>query len=154
MKHAFLYFLVIAFFLGSCKNIKEPEFRGIESVKLDGFSLKKTAAVVYLKYYNPNKFQAKLKSAEGDAWINNIALGHFIVDTTIAVKGKSDFLVPVKVDLDMKQILAFTLTSMNEQEVDIRIAGKAKAARSGFSKSFPINWQGKQNIGNILQHIQ
>ena len=113
--------------------------------------LKETKATLFLKYYNPNSFRAKLKSAEGEAWMDSIYLGHFVVDSTINVAARSDFFVPVKLTLDMKRVIQHSLTALSQEKVKIRIEGRAKAGRSGFYKSFPIRYEGLQDLQQLFK---
>lgn len=104
-----------------------------------------------MRYFNPNSFSAKLKNAEGDAWIDSSFLGHFIVDSSITVAPKTEFLVPVKLKMDMKSLLIYSLNGFKEKEVLVRIKGKVKAGRSGFFKTIPIDYSGKQNLEELFK---
>lgn len=143
--------LLLLFVLASCKDFKEPVFDKIENVKMGQLNLDKPVISLQMKYFNPNKFAAKLKNAEGDAWMENSYLGHFTVDTTVAVPANSDFHIPVNLAVDMKSILQNSFSLLLKDEVNIKITGKAKAGRAGFYKSFPIYYEGKQDIGQILR---
>lgn len=150
MKQLVFFLSLILVLFSSCRDIKEPELRGIDNLKLGKLSLGKSIITLHVKYFNPNPFDATLKKAEGDAWMDSTYLGHFLVDTVVHVPAKQEFLVPVKLAVDMKYMLQHTLSSFTNEEVWIRITGKARAGRKGFYKNFPLKYEGKQNIAKLL----
>ncbi|HMR92963.1 MAG TPA: hypothetical protein PKC69_11630 [Chitinophagaceae bacterium] len=143
-------FAALTFVLASCGKMQEPVFHHIEKVEMGKLGLTATEATLHLKYYNPNNFRAKLKSAEGEAWMDSLYLGHFVVDTLINVPPRSDFFVPVRLTLDMKQVIQHSLNAFNKEQVKIRINGNARAGRSGFYKTFPIHYEGLQNLQQLF----
>jgi hypothetical protein len=140
--------LAIAFF--SCAKMKDPVFKGIENVKMDGLGVSESFVTLDIRYTNPNKFQGRLKSAEGDAWIDSVFLGHFTVDTLVLIPPNQDFLVPVKLKVDMKQMLRHSLTAFMKEEVLLRITGIARAGKSGVYRNFSLNYTGKQNLQELF----
>jgi LEA14-like dessication related protein len=130
------------FLFSSCKDIKDPELRGFDSVVVKEPGLKKSIIQVNVRYYNPNKFNARLKEAHGEAWVENIHLGTFKVDSLIKVPANSEFVVPVDLTIETYKILG----ALVADEVTIKITGSAKAGKGGFYKTFSLNYEGKQNI--------
>jgi LEA14-like dessication related protein len=149
----FCIVLLVAVILISCKDIREPELRGIENVKLNGLSLSSSTITLDIKYFNPNPFKAKLKEAEGDAWIDSAYLGHFKVDTLVQVPADSEFLVPVKLAVEMKYMLQHSFSIFRKEEVMIRIAGTAKAGRHGFYRNIPLKYEGRQNLAQLFNSL-
>ncbi len=149
MKKILLVVVVISS-LASCRTIKDPVFKGIENVKMDKMSFTSSAITLDMRYHNPNNFKGQLQQAEGDAWMDSTYLGHFMVDSTVNIAANSEFIVPVKLAVDMKQLLKHSLTAFLNEEVNIRITGKAKAGKSGFFKNFSLNYQGKQNLKDLF----
>ena len=149
MKKILVLILAAASF-ASCKKMKDPEFRGIENVKMNGFGVQSSSVTLDIRYMNPNNFRGRLSQAEGDAWVDSIYLGHFLVDTTIDIPANSEFVVPVKLALDMKQMLKHTLTTFTQEEVMLKITGKARAGKSGFYKNFSLSYLGKQNLKQLF----
>ena len=131
--------------------MKDPVFKGIENVKMDKLNFNDPAVTLDMRYHNPNNFKGLLKQAEGDAWVDSTYLGHFIVDTTVNIPGNSEFIVPVKLAVDMKQLLKHSLVAFLNEEVNIRITGKARAGKSGFNRNFSLNYQGKQNLRELFK---
>lgn len=130
--------------------MKDPVFKGIENVRMSGVGLQSSSVTLDIRYLNPNNFSGKLSQAEGDAWVDSVYLGRFVVDTTVHIPPNGEFLVPVKLALDMKQLLRHTLTTFMQDEVTLKITGKARAGRSGVFKNFSLNYLGKQNLKQLF----
>ena len=66
MKRLILILAPAALFLFSCKseNIKEPEYREIQNVRITDVGLLQTTAGLDLVYYNPNDFGVTLSLQE------------------------------------------------------------------------------------------
>jgi LEA14-like dessication related protein len=142
--------LILVSGLFSCGKMKDPVFKGIENVKMDGIGMQESFVTLDIRYLNPNSFAGKLKNAEGDAWVDSVFLGHFFVDSLVNIPANQDFLVPVKLKVDMKQMLRHSLTAFMKEEVLLRISGKAKAGRSGVFRNFSLNYSGKQNLQELF----
>jgi LEA14-like dessication related protein len=147
---SFLY-LVPAFFLFSCGHINDPEFKEIENLRLTKLGLSESTLSLDIHYFNPNKYGLKMKSAEGDAWIENNLLGHFTIDTLIHIPANGDFWLPVKLRVDMSKILKNSLLTFLAKEVTIRIEGIARLGKGFIYINYPIRYQGKQNVGELMK---
>jgi len=143
------FVLLIAFV--SCKSMKDPIFKGIENVKMDELNFNDPTVTLDMRYHNPNNFKGLLKQAEGDAWLDSSYLGHFIVDTAVNIPANSEFTVPVKLAVDKKQLLKHSLVAFLNEEVTIRITGKARAGKSGLYRNFSLNYMGKQNLRELFK---
>jgi LEA14-like dessication related protein len=141
---------LLAGFLISCGKMKDPVFKGIENVKMDGLGMQSSFVTLDIRYLNPNGFKGRLKKAEGDAWIDSIYLGHFTVDTLVFIPPNSEFLVPVKLMVDMKQMLKHSMTAFLKEDVLLTITGTARAGKSGVYKNFPLNYAGRQNLNELF----
>ena len=131
--------------------MKDPEFKGIENVKVSEVGLAGSLVTLDIRYYNPNNFNGKLKQAEGDAWMDSTYLGHFVADSTVFIPANSEFLVPVRLVMDMKQIFKNSLAALLNEQVMLTITGNARAGRSGFYKNFSLNYTGKQNLRELFK---
>jgi LEA14-like dessication related protein len=104
-----------------------------------------------VQYFNPNKSRAKLKEAEGEAWLDSNYVGHFHVDTMVNIPAKSDFTVPVKLDVDMKFFLKYSLTGFRNEEVLVTVNGTAKVGKAGIYKRIPLHYEHKQNLAQLIK---
>jgi LEA14-like dessication related protein len=140
--------------LASCGSVKEPEFKGIENVRIKKFGLNESTLSLNLHYFNPNKSRLKLKKAEGDAWIDGKFLGHFIIDTLVLIPANGYFQLPVKLQMDMSSLFKNSLAALFNKEVLVKIEGKAKVGKAGIFISYSIRYEGKQNFGEMMRENQ
>ena len=148
-----VWLIVIAasFFLASCGgNLKEPEFRAIENVRTQQLGLKETNVLLDMRYYNPNSATLKLKRGEGDAWVENNYLGHFVVDTFIRIAPNGEFIIPVTLKMDMSNIVQNMSLAFLGKELNIRVEGKARVGKGMFFINYPIKYEGKQNLKELF----
>jgi LEA14-like dessication related protein len=150
----FLIALTAIVFLASCGNMKKPELVGVEDVKirLDKVAAGQAGVIVYMRFFNPNSFTARLKHAEGEAWIDSSYIGHFVVDSSLKVGPKSDFVVPVNLSMKLKDVAlgSLSLYGRKEKEVLIKIIGTVKAGRGGVYKNIPLNYEGKHDMEKLF----
>jgi len=130
----------------SCRTIKEPEYRGVDSFRIAGIGLDTSMIMLNLTYFNPNKYGLKIKEAEGDAYIDSIYLGHFLLDSLIKIPKSSDFTVPFLLKANMKNIYTNALSVFANKEFNIRLEGRCKVGRGGLFFPYPIHYEGKQSL--------
>jgi hypothetical protein len=152
MRYSFIITGVIFFMLTSCRSMKEPVFNGIENVVINKVGAGKSSLTFNIAYFNPNNIKARLKSAEGDAWLDSTYLGHFFVDTTIDIPANASFIIPARLDVEMKNMLKHSLSAFLNEQVLITIKGKAKVGKSGIYKKFPLLYEGKQNLAELFNY--
>ncbi len=145
-RYKFFLFITSAILLYSCHTIKEPEYRGIESFKINGLTADTSSLSVNLLYFNPNKYGLKMKDVEGDAYIDSTYLGHFYLDSAIKIPNYADFILPVNVRVSMRNILPNAISLFAKKEFNIRLEGKCKVGKGGVFFPYPIRYEGKQAI--------
>lgn len=140
--------------MASCGKMKKPEFIGVENTKMGKISKGNTEVLANIRFFNPNSFDANVKHAEGDVWLDSAYIGHFIVDERISIPAKKEFVVPVKLMMDMKQLpmmlLRFGPGIADKPEVFLKATGTLRAGRSGFYKNIPIKYEGSQNLKKLM----
>lgn len=146
----FLYLIPVTFLL-SCGSIKEPDFNRIENIRISKFGMNESSLTLDLYYFNPNRFQLKLKSAEGDTWIDNNLLGHFTIDTLIHIPANGDFILPVKLQVDMSKFFKNSLLALLAKEITVKIEGIARLGKGFIFINYPIRYEGKQNLKELLK---
>jgi LEA14-like dessication related protein len=138
--------------LGSCGKMEEPVFNNIGNVKLGKLGLATTTMSFDMEYFNPNNSRAKLTAAAGEAWLDSNYLGHFHVDTLVIIPPKSNFTVPVKLDMDMQKLLTYSLSDFrNKKDVLVTIKGTARVGKSGFYRKLPLDYEGRKNLSEIFK---
>lgn len=146
-----LFYFTSAFFLLSCGQVKEPDFKKIENIRVSKMGLRESSLTLDLCYFNPNNIRIKLKSAEGDAWIENNFIGHFIIDSLIQIPANGDFRLPVKLKVDMSKVLKNSLIALLAKETIIKVEGKARVGKGFVYINYPIRYEGKQKLGELLR---
>jgi LEA14-like dessication related protein len=146
-----LYGLIFLMFVSACGKFKEPEFRGIENIQTEKVGLSGTTLKMDLIYFNPNPSRITLKKAEGNAWLDGNALGQFSIDSAIRIEPKSSFRLPARLQLDMKNVLRNSVSALFNDELILKIEGKAKVGKSGIYINYPIKYEGKHDISGLLK---
>jgi LEA14-like dessication related protein len=149
--YIFLLFLIAIFFLTSCGNLKEPDFRNIDNVWLGQIGGKETTLHLDVHYFNPNKTRIVLKKAEGDVWLDGVYAGKFDVDSLVHIAGNSEFRIPVLFKADMKNFLINSALAYADKQVLIKVEGKAKVGKAGIFVKYPVHYEGKQNLRELLK---
>jgi hypothetical protein len=153
MKRFPSYCLIGLFLLAfsACGKIKQPDFKGIENIRTDRLGLEETNFTLDLLYYNPNKYGVKLKSAEGDAWIDTRLLGHFVVDTMIQIPPLANFRLPIKLAVTTKNMFQNSIVAMFQKEVTVKISGNARLGKAGIFINYPLAYEVKQPMSDFLK---
>lgn len=150
MRH-FLFAVCFLLLLASCRKIEDPVFNSIGNIKVNKLGIGTTTMTFDVHYFNPNKSKAILKEAEGEAWLDSNYVGHFYVDTMINVPAKSDFTIPVKLNVDMKFFLRYSLSGLKNEEALVTIKGKAKVGKGGIYKKISLDHEGRYNLAQMIK---
>ena len=155
MKKILLTLTPAMILFASCKtsNIREPEYREIRDVRIKDVGLLKTTAGLDIVYYNPNNFGVQVNDADGDVYVDNILLGRFSLDEKIDVKKHKEFVVPAILKLNNLNAFLNHKEIWNKKEAKIRIEGKARMKKSGYSTEVPFKYEGMQNIENLKELV-
>jgi LEA14-like dessication related protein len=151
MRYTIIVTIAFAFLLASCGKMKGPVFDKIENVKVGKLGLGASMITFDMQFFNPNNSRVRLKNAEGEAWLDSSYLGHFHVDTVVNILPNSNFTVPVKLDVDMKYFLSYSLFGFRNESVMVSVKGKAKAGKGGFYKEIPLTYEGRQNLAELFK---
>lgn len=147
---SFLLVVFTIFTLYSCQSFQAPEFRNVDNIRLGKMGKKSSSILADVRYYNPNRSRLKLKSAKGEAWMDEVYMGRFEVDSLVEIPAMGDFSLPVKLDADMTKLLQHSLTAFLSREVRIRIRGTARVGKSFFYINYPIEYEGTQKLDQLL----
>ena len=140
--------LALAFVLFSCSttNVKEPEYRDINNIRLVELGLLQSTAGIDFVFYNPNNFGVQVTDARGDVYIDNAYLGRFDLAEKVNVDKRSEFVVPALIKLDMIGAVKNHRDLLDKKEAMIRIDGIARVKKAGFSKDITIKYERMENI--------
>jgi len=142
----YLVYLILTLLLFSCASPKELEYRDFKNFEVVKAGFSATMIKMDLVYYNPNNFGLQLKHTDLDIFIDGNYLGHTIQEQLVVIPNRSEFAVPVKIDVDMKNLLKNGLVTLFSNEVSIKVTGSIRIGKGSLFKNFPVNYEGKQQI--------
>lgn len=146
-----LCILILLASLPSCRILKAPEYRSIENLSLENFGTSGSLLTLDMKFFNPNNSGVKLKKVDADVFLNDSILGHFRVDSLLRVKRKAEFILPVKLPIDLKSMLNYSLMMLQNQPVIIKVNGKAKLGKGFIYIKYPIFYEGSHAISDFMK---
>lgn len=141
-----IYFVISILTTLGCSSPKELEYQDYKNFQLEKLGFTSSRVSLDLQYYNPNNFGLQLKRTDLDIFINNVFLGHSASDTLINIPRRDTFLLPIKFDMDMKNVFKNAFSSLTGNEVTVKVTGKVKVGKANVYMSMPVNYEGKHKF--------
>ncbi len=138
--------LVCILLFSACHSPKDLEFREFKNLRLQKLGFSSTQLKVDLVYYNPNNMSLELNRTDLDVYLGNTYFGHSAQNVQVKIPNRKLFIVPLVVDVDMKNLLKNSLTTLLKKEVTIRVVGKIRIGKAGVFKTFPLDYQTVQQV--------
>jgi len=138
--------LILLIFMSSCRAPKDLEFKEFNNLTLDKLGFSASALTVNLVYYNPNNFGMELNRTELDIYVDSTFLGHSSQLLQVPIPRRDVFTIPLRVELDMKNLFKNGLTSLFNKEVAIRTIGNVKVGKAGVYKNIKVDYTTKQQL--------
>ena len=135
-------FLILTILLVSCSAPKELEYRDFRNFSTQKIGFSTSSVKMDMIYYNPNGFGLELKRTELDIFVNGVLLGHSSQDYQITIPKKEQFIIPITMDIDMKNLIKNSLTTLFNKEVNVKVTGSIKIGKANVFVSFPVNYEG------------
>ncbi len=132
--------------LTSCRAPKDLEFREFKNLKVQNLGFSNASLSMDLIYYNPNNFGLDLSRTDLDIYVDSTLLGHSSQDIQVPIPKRDVFTIPLKVDLDMKNLLKNSLTAFLNKEVNVKVLGKVRVGKAGVYKTFNVDYATRQNF--------
>jgi LEA14-like dessication related protein len=147
MKKLTIWALLPLLLIG-CAKPTGFDYLGIRNLKVLQFGLKESTVGLDVEYYNPNKFPVTMKSADVDVYVNNNYFGKTLLDSTIKVPRRDTFLLPVvlKVSMNSSVLKLLQAWGQGQQEVLLKMEGKARIGRGGIFINYPIRYEAMQKL--------
>jgi len=142
----FIFTFLICALLPSCRAPKDLVFKEAKNFSIQGFGFSTTYLKVDLVYYNPNNFGMELKRTDLDVFIDNTYLGHSSQELQVAIPSLKTFSIPLKVELDMKNLLKNGLSVLFNKDILVKLTGNVKVGKGGIYKNFKVNYQTTQHF--------
>ena len=141
-----LAFFTSLLFMTSCREPKDLVYRDFRNLSSDKLGFSTSTFKVDLVYYNPNNFGLQLKRTDLDIYIDSSYLGHTAQDYQINIPKRSEFTLPLSIEVDMKNAYKNAIPTLFGKEVLVRVVGKVKLGKANVFKSFNVNYEGKQTF--------
>lgn len=137
--------------LTSCKELAPPEYVEVNNLEFEtkGFSNPTLSAMV--RMYNPNKSNLTFKSGSLNIFMDNRLLGHTELDSTIHIKKLDTFQIPIRVNIEYKNVLGNALSLLMRDSVLIRLEGNIRVGRLGVFITRPVNYEQKERLDFFLK---
>ncbi len=144
--HSFTLIIFTAF-LSACSKPKEIEYKEFKNFKIENIGAANAVIKMDVVYYNPNNMGLQLKRTDLDIYIDGTYLGKTAQDYQISIPKKSNFTIPLVVNIDSKNILKNMFSSLFSKEVTIKVTGKVKVGKANIFINYPVNYEGKHKLG-------
>lgn len=143
-------FYILFIFLG-CQKPLAPEYLGFDNATFDKANLRGSMVSANLKFYNPNTFGVKLKRAEMDISLNDKLANHYLLDSTILIRQKDTFFIPISLKLDLKNLLSNALQVFVTRQVKITLDGKIKLKRGIIPYGRHFHYEVNQPLDSLMK---
>jgi LEA14-like dessication related protein len=139
-------FLVAIVCLFSCSAPKALEYRGCKNLVIEKPTFDSATARLEVMYYNPNNFGMKLKRADLDLYADSNFVGHISQEYQLKIHKKSEFSVPLQINVDVQHLLRNTLSALFTHEIHVRATGTITLKKSFIRYKVPVNYQSIQRL--------
>lgn len=129
--------------LPSCKLFLTPDYKDFRNLKISKWGIKESTVSMDLVYYNPNNYGFQIKKSETDVYVDGIYLGKAISDSLIKVDKKSEFIIPILLKTDMKNVFKNAWNALTHKTVLVQVKGTMTAGVAGVFKPFKVNYEGR-----------
>jgi len=142
----FLSLLIVVSFVFACSKPQGFDYRDIRNFKVDKLGFDKSNISMDLVYYNPNNFGVQLRKVDCDVYIEDQFLGKYQLDTLMSIPRKAEFVLPSRMEVNMKNMLKNTFTAIFASEVTVKVKGTTRVGKGGFFINVPVNYEGKHKF--------
>jgi len=138
-----LFFIIV---LVACKKPKAFDYRNVKNVKIEKLGFEKSTLSMELVYFNPNGFGVDLRKVDADIYIDNHYLGKYQLDTLMHIQRKAEFILPSRIQVDMRGIFKNALSVLFNREVLLHVKGTTKVGKAGFFKTIPFDYEARHKL--------
>ena len=138
--------LLLIVLISGCKKPQSFEYRDLKNFKIDSLGFEQSGVSMDLVYFNPNNYGVDLKHIDCDVYVDHNYLGKYILDTTMHIAKKSEFVVPSKMSVNMKNLFKNTLTSLFTKELLLEVKGTTRVGKGGIYITVPFSYSGRHEF--------
>lgn len=118
----------------------------MQNFKIDSLGFENSRISMDLVYFNPNNFGVNLKKIDCDVYIDHNYLGHYLLDTFMHIAKRSEFFVPSRMSVDMKNIYKNAFSSIFGSDVLVEVKGTTRVGKSGIFITVPFSYSGRHKF--------
>ena len=130
----------------ACKKPQGFDYRDIRNFKVSDWGFAKSTVSMDLVYFNPNKYGVNLKHVDCDVYLDKTFVGKFILDTSMNIPREAEFILPARMQVDMKNVFKNTLNVLFSKEVLVGAKGTTKVGKGGIFINVPFNYEGRHKV--------
>lgn len=130
----------------SCKKPQGFDYRDIKNFKVGTLGFDKSAISMDLVYFNPNNFGVDLKHVDCDIYLDNNYVGKFLLDTVMHIARNSEFSLPARMEVDMRNILKNSMNVLFSKEVLVGAKGTTRVGKGGIFVNVPFNYEARHKL--------
>ena len=142
----FVVGIVFMLLLFSCKKPQGFDYRGMQNFSIDSLGFDRSTLSMSLVYFNPNNFGVDLRHVDCDVFVNKNFLGKYTLDTTMHIAKRSEFSLPSKMQVDMRNIYKNSLNVLFNNEIQIDVKGTTRVGKAGIFINVPFTYSGKEKV--------
>ena len=87
-----------------------------------------------------------MKHVDCDIYIDNNYLGKFLLDTTMHIDKKAEFILPSKMNVDMQRIYKNAFNVLFSKEVLVTAKGNTRLGKAGIYINVPFNYESRHKV--------
>ena len=145
LKRALLSAL-FALLLAACQKPQSFDYRDVKNIHIENMGFDRTTLAMELVYFNPNGFGVDLKKVDCDVYVDNTYLGKYLLDTSMHIPRRAEFMLPSRIQVDMKAVLKNGLNLLFSKEVLVNVKGTTRVGKAGFYKTVPFNYEARHTL--------
>ena len=145
--------LFSVFFLTSCFDYKDVDFKGVQNIGLEDRSGGTITVRIDMKVNNPNSYNIKINKSSLDVFVNGSKVGKTKMNNNVVLKKNHQDVYSLYLTLSEKELKRSALSSIGSLltgRMKVRIKGEIKAKVYGIGKKVPIDLEESVNLGSLF----
>ncbi|MCX6198601.1 MAG: hypothetical protein NTY88_05190 [Bacteroidetes bacterium] len=143
---------ILTLLLSSCR-IQAPVFKGIENSKSETSATGNIQLSAEVVFHNPNFMRCKMSDMAVDVTVNKKTVTTLGDKTTMMMKPKADFRIPVRIAIGNEGGILENIKSLfslfSAKEVELGLEGNMLIKSFCFKKTIPIHYAQKINLSGF-----
>lgn len=129
-----------------CSTPKALEYREFKNLSIERLGFASSFVTMDIVYFNPNSYGLQLNRTDLDIYINDVLLGHTAQEYQITIPRQDTFAIPLKIEVDMRNLLKNGLNVLLKNEVMVKVTGTVKVGKANVFIGFPVRYESLQKF--------